>query len=51
MGLSAVGVYFPILIVTFLAMLIAAIAARLLGYLPMYRKTDPELFPAPVSPP
>jgi spore maturation protein A len=43
MGLSAVGVYFPILIVTFLAMVIAAIAARVLSYLPIYRKTDPEL--------
>jgi len=49
MGLRASELYFPILIVTGLCLVIAIIAAKLLGRLPGYRASDPDLLPAPVS--
>jgi len=49
MGLRASELYFPILIVTGLCLVIAIIAAKLLGRLPGYRASDPDLVPAPVS--
>jgi spore maturation protein A len=43
MGFGAAEVFFPMLIVGFIATVIAAIAAKVLGYLPMYRRTNPDL--------
>jgi spore maturation protein A len=45
MGLRASELYFPILIVTGLCLVIAIIATKLLGMLPGYRKSDPDLAP------
>jgi spore maturation protein A len=42
MGFGAAEVFIPMLIVGFVATVIAAIAAKLLGYLPMYRRTNPD---------
>jgi spore maturation protein A len=49
MGLRASELYFPILIVTGLCLIIAIIAAKLLGMLPGYRKSDPARLPDSVS--
>jgi spore maturation protein A len=42
MGFGAAEVFIPMLIVGFVATVIAAIAARVLGWLPMYRRTNPN---------
>ena len=51
MGLRASELYFPILIVTGLALVVAIVAAKLLGRLPGYRASDPDLLahPAPLE--
>jgi spore maturation protein A len=49
MGLRASELYFPILIVTGLCLIIAIISAKVLGMLPGYRKSDPDLIPEPVG--
>lgn len=41
MGFSAMELFIPMLIVGVIATAIGALAARLLGMLPMYRRTDP----------
>ena len=41
MGFSAMEVFIPMLLVGIIATAIAAVAAKLLGMLPMYRRTDP----------
>lgn len=48
LGLRASELYIPILIVTGLALVVAIISVRLLGMLPGYRKSDPDLLPGPV---
>lgn len=50
MGLRASELYFPILIVTGLALIVAIVATKLLGMLPGYRDSDPDLLPAPQAP-
>jgi spore maturation protein A len=49
MGLRANDLYFPILIVTGSCLVIAIIAVKLLGMLPGYRASDPELLGAGVA--
>jgi len=51
MGLRASELYFPILIVTGLCLVIAIIATKLLGMLPGYRRSDPDLAPDPAPSP
>jgi spore maturation protein A len=46
MGLRASELYFPILIVTGLCLIIAIVATKLLGRLPGYRASDPDLMEA-----
>ena len=41
MGFSAMEVFIPMLLVGLMATVIAALAANLLGRLPMYRRSDP----------
>ena len=43
MGFAAAEVFIPMFIVGFIATIIAILAAKILGMLPMYRRTDPEL--------
>jgi spore maturation protein A len=43
MGFGAAEIFIPMLIVGFIATVIAVVAAKVLGKLPMYRKTNPEL--------
>jgi spore maturation protein A len=43
MGFGAAEVFIPMLIVGFLATLIAILATKALGRLPMYRRTNPNL--------
>lgn len=43
MGLSAVNLLFPILVVTGVCAIIAFVSTRLLGRLPVFRKTNPDL--------
>ena len=45
LGLRASELYFPILIVTGLALVVAIVSAKLLGRLPGYRASDPDLLP------
>lgn len=45
MGLRASELYIPILIVTGLALVIAIMSVKLLGMLPGYRASDPDLLP------
>lgn len=47
MGLRASELYIPILIVTGLALIVAIAAVKLLGMLPGYRASDPDLLPDP----
>jgi len=47
MGFGAAEVFVPMLIVGFVATVIAIVAAKVLGSLPMYRKTNPALAPSP----
>ena len=47
LGLRASQLYFPILIVTGICLVIAIIVTKLLGRLPAYRRTDPDLLPVP----
>lgn len=47
MGLRASELYIPILIVTGLALAVAIISVKLLGRLPGYRASDPDLLPDP----
>ena len=47
LGLRASELYFPILIVTGICLIIAIITTKLLGLLPGYRASDPDLIPAP----
>ncbi|MEO6435533.1 MAG: nucleoside recognition domain-containing protein [Tepidisphaeraceae bacterium] len=47
LGLRASELYFPILIVTGSALVIAIIVTKLLGRLPGYRASDPDHLPAP----
>ena len=49
MGLRASELYIPILIVTGLALVIAIAAVKLLGMLPGYRASDPDLLPDPIA--
>jgi spore maturation protein A len=46
MGFSALEVFVPMLLVGLIATVIAIVATKLLGRLPMYRRTDPELLRA-----
>ena len=48
LGLRASELYFPILIVTGLGLLVAIASVKLLGMLPGYRASDPDLLPDPV---
>jgi spore maturation protein A len=50
LGLQINKLIFPILISTVLSLIVAIIAARLLGRLPVFRRTDPNLLAAPVDP-
>ena len=43
MGFSSTTVFIPMLLVGFIATAIAVIAAKVLGRLPMYRRTNPDL--------
>jgi spore maturation protein A len=43
MGFGAAEVFIPMLIVGFVATVVAAIAAKVLGRLPMYRRTNPDV--------
>jgi spore maturation protein A len=43
MGFSAMQVFVPMLLVGLMATVIAIVATKLLGRLPMYRRTDPNL--------
>ncbi len=43
MGLRASELYFPILIVTGLSLVVAIVSVKLLGMLPGYRKSNPDL--------
>lgn len=43
MGFAAMEVFVPMLLVGLIATVIAIVATKLLGRLPMYRRTDPEL--------
>ena len=43
MGFGAAEIFVPMLLVGFIATAIAIIAAKLLGRLPMYRRTNPDL--------
>lgn len=43
MGVAAGEVFFPMLVVTFLSLIIAIVATKLLGRMRMYRKTNPNL--------
>jgi spore maturation protein A len=47
MGLRASELYIPILIVTGLALVVAIVSVKLLGKLPGYRASDPDLLPDP----
>jgi spore maturation protein A len=47
MGLRASELYIPILIVTGSCLVIAILAVKLLGMLPGYRASDPDLLPEP----
>jgi spore maturation protein A len=47
MGLRASELYFPILVVTGLALIVAIASVKLLGKLPGYRASDPDLLPPP----
>ena len=47
MGFSAMQVFVPMLLVGLLATVIAIITTKLLGRLPIYRRTDPELLSSP----
>jgi len=49
MGLRASELYFPILLVTGSCLIIAIIATKLLGIMPGYRKSDPDLLPSTVT--
>ncbi len=46
LGLRASELYFPILIVTGICLVIAIVVTKLLGRLPGYRRSDPDLLPA-----
>jgi spore maturation protein A len=50
LGLQINKLIFPILISTVLSLIVAIVAARLLGRLPVFRRTDPNLLPAPADP-
>jgi spore maturation protein A len=50
LGLQINKLIFPILGSTVLSLIVAIIAARLLGRLPVFRRTDPNLLPAPAEP-
>jgi spore maturation protein A len=43
MGLASAEVFIPMLLVGFIATVVAIIAAKVLGWLPMYRRTNPDL--------
>jgi spore maturation protein A len=45
LGLQINKLIFPILASTVLSLIVAIIAARLLGRLPVFRRTDPNLLP------
>jgi spore maturation protein A len=47
MGFSAMQVFVPMLLVGLLATVIAIITTKLLGRLPIYRRTDPQLLSSP----
>jgi spore maturation protein A len=47
MGFAAMQVFVPMLLVGLIATVIAIVATKLLGRLPMYRRTDPELLRGP----
>ena len=50
MGIAAGTVYIPILIVTAISLGVAILAAKLLGRLPGYRRSNPNLSPPPPPP-
>ncbi len=50
MGVGASELLFPILVVTFICAVLAAISTRLLGRLPAYRRSDPLLAPLTEGP-
>jgi hypothetical protein len=47
MGLRATELVFPVLLSTGLSLVVAIVAAKLLGKLRRYRADDPELIAAP----
>lgn len=49
MGLRASELYIPILVVTGLALVVAIVSVKLLGMLPGYRASDPDLLPDPAA--
>jgi spore maturation protein A len=51
LGLRASELYFPILIVTGLCLVIAVVSVRLLGLMPTFRNSDPDLIAAPAPAP
>jgi spore maturation protein A len=50
MGTQINRLIFPILTTTALGLIVAIVAARLLGRLPGYRATDPNRNPPPAAP-
>jgi spore maturation protein A len=50
LGLQINKLIFPILGSTVLSLMVAIVAARLLGRLPVFRRTDPNLLPPPAEP-
>jgi spore maturation protein A len=49
MGLRASELYIPILIVTGASLVVAIVSVKLLGMLPGYRNSDPDLQPTPTT--
>lgn len=49
MGFSAMQVFVPMLLVGLMATVIAVVAVKVLGRLPMYRRTDPDVLRGPVA--